>query len=130
MNTNGKRSVLFASLALPTTLVISGMISWYLKSHNPDNVDITAGLAYLRPILVSGFVTFIVMMLVSLLSGIRGLRQDTSKELSSLGIKLVIVLTVLSLAAGIASNGTSKAQDAYRDKKAQEFFRVLDQNKQ
>ena len=122
MNNNGKRSIICAALALPLALVFSNIVSWYFKSNNPDNVDITAGLAYLRPILVTGFVTFGVVMGVGLISALAGRKKDASAELSKLGLMLVVVITILSLVAGIASKVTSTAQDNYREQKAREYF--------
>ena len=48
MNKFGKISIISAALALPLTLLVSGIVAWYLKSSNPDGVDITYALAY-RP---------------------------------------------------------------------------------
>lgn len=117
MNRYGRLSIIFASLALPLALLISGTITWYLKAHNPDNVDITAGLAYLRPILVSAFVTFGASMVLSLWFAVRGKRHDASPGLSYLGIVLVVVVTLMSLASGIAQKGAGDAEDAYRKNK-------------
>jgi uncharacterized membrane protein len=125
MNKDGKRAIICAALALPLSLVVSGTIAWYLKANNPDNVDITAGLAYLRPILVSAFVTFGVLMLVAFVSALRGRRRDASPELSTLGLALIITLVLVSLVAGVASNRASKAEDRYRDQQTQEFFDKL-----
>ena len=122
MNKNGRRAIFCAALALPLSLLVSGTIAWYLKTNNPDNVDITAGLAYLRPILVSAFATFTIVMLVGLVSALRGRKHDASPELSYIALALVIALTALSLAAGVANKGASDAQDRYRDQKTQGFF--------
>lgn len=114
MNKYGKASVVLAGLALPTALLLSSLVAWYLKSTNPDNVDITAGLAYLRPILVTSFISYGLLWLVSLLSGILGLKRDTSDELSRLGLLLLILVTTVSLAGGITSRRIADAEDAYR----------------
>jgi hypothetical protein len=63
--------VVLASIATPITLLVSGLVAWLYKSNNPDNVDITAGLAYLRPILISTFATFGVLMLLRCISPFR-----------------------------------------------------------
>lgn len=114
MNKYGKVSVILAGLALPTALLLSSLIAWHLKSTNPDSVDITAGLAYLRPILLTSFSTYGVMWLVSLVSGLLGLKRDASDELSRVGLMLLILVTVVSLASGITSRKIADAEDAYR----------------
>lgn len=126
MNTNGRTSIILASLALPLTVLISGTIAWVLKSTNPDNVDVTAGLAYLRPILLSALITFAITMLAAFMFAIRGKRLDKSPELGTLGLLLVVVLTLLSIAAGIANKGAGDAEDAYREEKARVFFEALE----
>ncbi len=125
MNSNGKRSIVLASLALPVALIISGSIGWYLKTHNPDNVNITSGLAYIRPILGSALISFGAFMLAAFLCALRGLRRDTSRDLSVLGLSLIVVLTVLSITAGITHKGGGDAEDAYRTEKTQQFFNAL-----
>ena len=114
MNKFGKTSIITAGLMLPSSLLLSGLVAWHLKSTNPDGVDITAGLAYLRPILVTGYAIFIAIWLVSLICGILGLKKDTSPEYSRIGLILLVLITVTSLGAGIASRGVADAEDAYR----------------
>lgn len=126
MNTNGRISIILASAALPLAMLISGTVAWILKSSNPDNVDVTAGLAYLQPILVSAFVTFAITMLGALVFAIRGKRRDKSSELSTLGLLLVVILTLLSIGAGIANKGAGDAEDAYREEKARVFFEAVE----
>ena len=114
MNKFGKVSIITAGLMLPTAMFISGVIAWHLKSTNPDGVDITAGLAYLRPILVSAYSIFGAIWLVSLVCGVLGLKRDTSPDYSKLGLILLILVTITSVGAGITSKGVSDAEDAYR----------------
>lgn len=133
MNRNGRNSVISASIALPLSLLVSTTITWYLKARNPDNVDITAGLAYLRPILIAGFITFILCMAAAVWFGLRGKRQDSSPELALLGLTLVVVITLLSFASGVAQKGVSDAEDTYRSQQSKELFDssgVIDDQKQ
>jgi hypothetical protein len=127
MQSNGRKSIIFASLATPATLLVSGVVSWLYKSSNPDNVDITAGLAYLRPILLSSFVTFGVFMLVALSFALKGKKRDQSPELSYLGLSLVVVLTLVSIAGAVAYSGAGDAEEAYRQQQAERFFENLQQ---
>lgn len=114
MNKFGKVSIITAGLVLPVALLLSGVVAWQLKTTNPDAVDITAGLAYLRPILVTSFTTFGLIWLVSLVSGILGLKKDASPDYSKLGLLLLVLITITSVGAGITSKGVSDAEDAYR----------------
>lgn len=126
MNKFGKTSLVLASVALPLTLLVSGIISWHLKGTNPDNVDITAGLAYLKPILTATLVTFGVTWVSSFLLGIIGLKKDTSKEFAKLGLSILLVVTALSLVAGIANKNANDAVDVYREEKTMRFFQHLE----
>lgn len=114
MNKFGKVSIITAGLVLPLTLFISGLVAWYLKSNNPDNVDITAALAYLRPVLLTAIGTFSLFWLVSLLSGLIGLKNDRSNEYSKIGLILLALVTVVSLCAGISTKKASDAEAAYQ----------------
>lgn len=125
MNRHGRISIIFASLAFPLALLISSTAAWYLKSHNPDNVDVTAGLAYLRPILLSAFVTFGLCMVLSLWFALWGKRHDNSPELSYLGILLIIVVTLVTLASAIAQRGAGNAEESYRKQQSEALFRSV-----
>ena len=122
MNKFGKISIIAASTALPVALIVSGLVSWQLKSSNPDNVDITQGLAYLRPILVSSFIVFGVFIVLSLITGLLALKRDQDISLGKLGLVLAVTVLLLSTVAGVASNKASHSVDTYREKKEQQFF--------
>lgn len=122
-NKLGKISIISAGLVLPLALVASNTLAWYLKTTNPDNVDITAGLAYLQPILIAAFVTFGVAWIISLVAGLRGKKHDASDELSKVGLTLLALVTILSLIAAYSSNQISHAEDLYREQSS-----ALEQN--
>lgn len=114
MNKFGKVSIITAGLVLPLTLFISGLLAWYLKTNNPDNVDITAALAYLRPVLLTAIGTFSLFWLISLGSGLLGLKKDNSDEYSKIGLILLILITLISAGAGISVKKTSDAEASYQ----------------
>lgn len=58
----GVISVVLLALALPVTLAVSQIVAAILKGVDPDNVDITQGLAYLSQILITGWLTFGLIM--------------------------------------------------------------------
>ncbi len=122
MNKFGKVSLFTAGIMYPTAALAGGLVAWNLKSGNPDNVDITAGLAYLRPILVTGFILFGVLFIVSLISGVLALRRDQDRSLGKLSLVLLATILVFSGAAAFANAKTDNAIDQYRTQKDQEFF--------
>lgn len=125
MSKFGKISVFSAGIMLPVALFVSGLVAWSLKSGNSDNVDITQGLAYLRPILVTGFTVFGILLVVSLVSGILALKKDTDKTLGKLGLALLVTIVILSIGSAIATNKTDKVINDYKTTKEQRFFDAL-----
>ena len=53
------------SVLFPLTLLASVLTSLYYKSTNPDNVDISQGLAYLSKSMTVAIVVFIVILIVA-----------------------------------------------------------------
>lgn len=123
VNKFGKISIISAGLVLPLSLVFGGLVTWYFKANNPDGVDITAGLAYLRPTLITAFTTFGVVWVISLVTGLLGLKRDASDELSRTGLTLLALVTVLSVISAISTNQVSRAEDLYREQNS-----ALEQN--
>lgn len=111
MNYNGKRSILLAGLALPLATLTGNSIAWYLKTYNPDNVDVSAGLAYLRPVLLSGVSVFAVCIIGGIIYGLRGIKRDTDRQLAAAGLLLVALIVLVSLGSAVASVGAGRAAD-------------------
>ena len=125
MNKYGKTSLVLVSLTLPVTLCISGFVAWQLKETNPDNVDITASLAYLKQILGAALITFGAFWIAGLILALVGLKKDSSKDFSKLALITLVLVTVFSVTAGIANNKASDAEEAHRAQKTREFFDAL-----
>ncbi len=116
MNTKHARiSLAAAALTLPAALMAGNLTALILKSSNSDNVDITAGLAYLRPILVVSFTTFGLLCLISLIFGIIGLRKG-DRSLSKFSLVLLVTILVVSLAAGLLQKQTDQLERDYSEK--------------
>lgn len=122
MNKFGKISVVVASLTLPVTLLVSGFVAWQLKDSNPNNVDITANMSYLSEILGTTLVVFASLWVVSLVCALIGLKKDSVKDFSKLGIMILVLVTIVSIFAGMATNAAGDAEDAYKQRQAEEFF--------
>lgn len=128
MNKFGKLSIISASLLLPLTFLISGFVAWQLKESNPNNVDITSSMAYLKQILGTTLVVGAVVWVFSLAMALMGIKKDASSELGKLGLLALVLVTVFSIAGGMVNNAAGDAEEAYRDKKASEFFQKLEEN--
>lgn len=111
---HGRAAVACAALAIPVTLLLGSTVTWLYKSRNPDNVDITAGLAYLRQSLLTSFGTFLVIAVLTIALAVRGLRRDEDPALARLALVLLAAVTACGLLAAIASSRTGDAEDRYR----------------
>jgi uncharacterized Tic20 family protein len=125
MNKFGKVSIFSAGLMFPVAAFIGGLVAWNLKSNNPNDVDITQGLAYLRPILLTGIVIFIVLLLLSVVTGILALKKDTDRSFGKVGLALLVSVLIFSGGAALANKKTDDAIDSYRTAKEQKFFDAL-----
>ena len=125
MNKFGKVSVITAGLVLPLALLAGNVVTWYYKSSNPNNVDITADLAYLRQTLVTAFVVYGLVWLISLVCGILSLRREKSSDLGKTGLLLLSLITALSLCTAVTAGKISNAEEAYRAQQSQNFFKKL-----
>ncbi len=101
------------ALILPVTLLISGVTTAYFKSVNPDNVDITQSLAYLRQSLFAAVLTFVVIAGVVIYGIVKMYRRDRSFVEAKLPLVLLAVVFVLMGGAAIANAYTNKVQDQY-----------------
>ena len=82
-----------ATLPLPIAWIGGQLVAGILQGSNPDNVDVTQGLAYLRPILITAGVLFAIVWVVALVVALgRRRRGDT------LPVKLLALHTVVAVA--------------------------------
>ncbi len=96
VNKSSQISVLAAATMLPLAIIIGQLVAWYYKSVNPNDVDVSAGLAYLRQILLSAIGVLVLLWMVSLIAGLRGLRSEM-KKIAKLGLIILCINTVLML---------------------------------
>jgi hypothetical protein len=76
---HARLSVLFTSITMPLTLFVSNTLEFFVKLINPQKVDITSDIAYLRPLLIVGIVTFIILLLFSMIfSALTFFRRERS----------------------------------------------------
>lgn len=126
-------AIILASLLLPLTLLGGTLTAAILKANNPDNVDITTGLAYLSQTMTVAIVIFAVIT-----AGIIGLviamyRRDHNFSEAKLPLTLLVcVLVVIALLASVNAY-TNSVQDQYRLDHGQptldQFFDAIKQSK-
>lgn len=93
-----------ATLPLPIAWISGLLVAGVLKSSNPDNVDVTQGLAYLRPILVTAFVLFGVVWLAALVVGLARRRAG-----ETLPLKLLALHTAVAVALALSNTFADSA---------------------
>lgn len=89
-------AAIVANLPLPAAWIVGNLVGGFLKSTNPDNVDITHGLAYLRPILVSAFATMAVVAVLALVLAMRRRRAGDTLPLNLLVVHVIVAAVVLA----------------------------------
>lgn len=87
---------LLAALSLFAATTVGQVVELLLKATNPDGVDVSAGLAYLRPILITTFALIIVALLATIASIVR-LGRAEGRAATRLPWTLFIVQLVLWL---------------------------------
>lgn len=110
----GRMALVTAALVIPVTVSAGNLLTWSLKTRNPDDVDITAGLAYLRPILLTSFGAFVALAVLCVVLAVLGMRRDDDPALARLSLALLATVTVLGLVAGLAASRAGDAEDRYR----------------
>lgn len=111
-NTRTATTALVA-LILPITLLVGAIASAYYKSTNPDNVDVTQGLAYLGQTMTISFVTFAVLIILAIIGIVKMYRADGSMCNAKLPLALLVTIVVLLGSYALVGSYTSKVQDQY-----------------
>ncbi len=89
-----------AAILLPLT--IAKIVELVLKTTNPDNVDVTQGLAYLRPILVTAWVSWVVCLSAAVVLNVLCQRRHGSAVLAWLVLGVQFVLGAIYVAGQAA----------------------------
>lgn len=126
-------TISLVALILPITLLASGITTAYFKSTNPNDIDITQNLAYLRQSLFVAVVTFALIAGASIFGIVKMYRRDRSFVEAKLPMVLLFVVFVLMGGAAIANAYTNKVQNQYmNDNKRptlQQYFNKLKEQK-
>lgn len=100
-------ATLFAALSFPVAMIAARTVELSLKTANPDGVDVTQGLAYLRPVLVTGVVTLASLVLVTIVWIVVLWRREGPRA-----ALLPAIVLVLSVLAGFVAAGLENAVTA------------------
>lgn len=92
---SGLGPAVLANLPLPVGWTVGSLVAWWLKSTNPDDIDVTQGLAYLRPILLSGFGALALTAVVALVVALRARRTGNGLPLNLLLVHAAVTIVVL-----------------------------------
>lgn len=126
MSRHGKVSIISAGLVTPITLFTSGLVAWLYRSSNPDNIDITTDLAYLKPIVLTLLITFAALWLISLITGILAVKNDKDTTLGKLGLLLLALVTIFSFLGAVAQDKADEEVNAVRKAQQVEYLRKLE----
>ena len=126
-------SVALSALLLPLSILAGVLTAAYYKSSNPDNVDITNGLAYLRQTMFAAIAVGVIIGIIIIVMIIKMYRRDGNFIDAKLPLVLLVAIAVIVGSIAIVSNYTSSVEDQYRIDRGQptlqQFFDKLEQNK-
>ena len=127
-------TVTLVCLLLPLTLLASTFAAAFYKANNPDNIDITASLAYLRQTMVIAVVVFAVITAAIVGLIIKMYRTDGNFAQARLPMVLLITIVGVMGVVLLVNGYTDSVQDQYlRDRgrpTLDEFFDTLEKQKQ
>ncbi len=114
MKSYGKISLYATTLVLPVPVFVGAVLGYVLKSANPDKVDITNGLAYLAPILITSFVVLAVIWGVALIAGLLGLKSDADKQPARTSLALLAIVSALIIGYVAVNAMTEQLKKDYK----------------
>ena len=106
-------TTLLSSLLIPIPILVSGFVKAIQFAGNPAGVDITQDLAYLREILVSGFVSLGVIVVVIIVMLVLTYRQARSFAAIRLPLVVFVLQIVLGLVILLFAAISNNAVDTY-----------------
>ena len=116
-NLYAKLSIVASALLTPLTFGLSYAVSIYLKGHNPDRVDITVGLAYLRPILITSLVSLLIVGIFSIATFLLSVRNKEDRDLTRFAAVILLAsLLLFFVNAGLQSKNDTIIENAMTTK--------------
>lgn len=121
----GTFALVTTALMVPLSILAGAATEFFLKRNNPNHIDITLGLAYLRPILQVGIGVAAVLFIASIVLALIGLKKDSSPQLAKVALLVLLIITLVSSGASLLKNRTDKLESTYTEKQLNTFFQKL-----
>lgn len=95
-----------AALTFAVPALVGGIVGYFLKSSNPDGVDVTAGLAYLQPILIAAGIALVVWLALTVWA-IWLLRKVAGGRCVPAAITIMVVSFTVGLIVNLIQNASN-----------------------
>jgi len=113
MNKFGKISLYATGLLLPLPFFVGTTLGYVLKSSNPNNVDITNGLAYLANILITSIIILGILWAIALIAGILGIKKDQDKTMAKTSLMILALASALIIGYATVNMMTEQLKTNY-----------------
>jgi hypothetical protein len=115
-------SFVCTALAVPMAMLVGLTTGLILKSSNPSNVDITAGLAYLTQGLVAGYATLAIFALSGVVFGVLGLKTEYRK-IAKASLTTLALVILAAVGTGLVQKRTDTVEANYSKQQVQDLFK-------
>ena len=119
-----KSAHIFVALAVPLAFLVGTLTSLVFKTTNPDHVDITADLAYLKPSLYAGYGTLLVLLSLGLIASLLSFKSGAQKYAKTTLITLLIIVVCVAGSA-LAQKRTDQVEATYSKQQVQSLFKQM-----
>lgn len=121
------------ALALPVTIFVGILTSAYFKKANPDNVDVTAGLAYLQYTMTAAVVTFALFVIAAVVAIVLMYKRDRDFHNAKLPLTLLVLVVLFTIGFILTNQYINQVQDQYLTDHGrptlQQYFDAVDKQK-
>jgi len=117
-------STTLIALALPVAAVVGLLSNLIIKSNNPSNVDITAGLAYLQPTMIVAIGTFAVLAIAGIIFAFLA-RKQGEKTVFMQNVGILVSILVLCGVYTLVQRQIDTVEKNYADRQFNTFFESL-----
>lgn len=107
-------AITLTAALLPLSMLMSNIVTALYKASNPENVDITAGLAYLRQSLFAGFGTALIIGAIVVWLIVSMYRRDRNFIEAKLPLVLLCLVVFVLIISAAVSSYTGAVEDQYR----------------
>ncbi len=126
-------AIFLVTALVPVVIIVSQVVGVFYKSSNPDNVDVTNGLAYLQQTLIAGIGSGVLIALVVIWLIIRMYHSDKTFSQAKLPMILLIFISLSVVTMLALNNYASAVEDDYLREHGRptisEFFDKIEEQK-